>query len=184
MFVHVLTRPACDSVQLTHCSKYQIGILLQVIFSSEFSDIKIVVFWHAFHWNLPRSESKHSSIGLENGFISNRRQAIIWTNDGIVNCHIMCLTQLQWVKSWFQMTRKNMMMYKTHRWQTLFKFCCHVYYEKFCTICDITMSFGDICSTFYNATSQYQCGSGELTHTAYWARKMTTTCHVSQSVWH
>ena len=49
------------------------------------------VFWLKFHWSLflrvHLTKILHS-IGLDNGFALNRRQAIIWTNADPVHWHV------------------------------------------------------------------------------------------------
>ena len=51
--------------------------------------MKIVVFQFKFHWNLfPSVLLQHATIGLDNGFVQIRRQAINWTNDGLVRWRI------------------------------------------------------------------------------------------------
>ena len=48
----------------------------QMTFWSAFSWMKMFEFWLKFHWS--------SSIGLDNGLVLSRRQAIIWTNDSYI----------------------------------------------------------------------------------------------------
>ena len=48
--------------------------------------MKIIVFWFKFPWNLfPLVRLKWTIIGLDDGLAPNRRQAIIWTNNGLAN---------------------------------------------------------------------------------------------------
>ena len=46
--------------------------------------MKMYEFRLRFHWSLfLRSKKQYSSIGSDNGLVPTRRQAIIWTNDGL-----------------------------------------------------------------------------------------------------
>ena len=47
-----------------------------------FSWTKTIVFWFKFHWNLFPKIQQYAGISSGNGLALNRRQAIIWTNDG------------------------------------------------------------------------------------------------------
>ena len=54
-------------------------------FSYAFPWMKIVVFWLKFHWSLYQgTNSQLTSINSDNDMMPNRRQAIIWNNDGII----------------------------------------------------------------------------------------------------
>ena len=70
-----------DSPQNTMCSKTPFYRWISISFSC----MKMSIF--EFHRILfPRSRQQYSCIGLNNGLVLNRRQAIIWTNDGIHYC--------------------------------------------------------------------------------------------------
>ena len=56
--------------------------IFQKTFSNAFSWTKMYKFWLRLHWSLfPRVQLTHSSIGLGNGLVPFRHQAIIWSND-------------------------------------------------------------------------------------------------------
>ena len=59
----------------------KLAAIWQTIFSNAFNCTKIV-FWFKFHWHLfPMVQLTISNIGLDNGLVPDRRQAMIWTND-------------------------------------------------------------------------------------------------------
>ena len=61
--------------------------ILLLIFLNLFSSKEIVAFWFKFHWTMfPRVQltKVDKIIGLFDGLVPNRQQAIIWTNDGLV----------------------------------------------------------------------------------------------------
>ena len=57
--------------------------ILQTTFLNQLSYIKIVVFSLKFHRLLSQG-SNLANIISEKGLATNRRQTIIWTNDGLV----------------------------------------------------------------------------------------------------
>ena len=58
--------------------------ILQTTFSSAFPWIKTFDFQLQFHRNkYLGSNCQYSNIGSDSGLALNRRQAIIWTNDGL-----------------------------------------------------------------------------------------------------
>ena len=83
--------------------------ILQIIFSNAVSSVKVCIFWFKFHRSLIKQQAnadpvhwhiyaslthwgrvmhiciiKLTTIGSDNGLLPGRRQAIIWTNAGIV----------------------------------------------------------------------------------------------------
>ena len=71
---------------LSHWGHHKIAVNLQTIFSNSLSCVK---FWLQFHLNFSQcSNDKWVSIGSNNRLTSNRRQAIIWTDDSLVYWHI------------------------------------------------------------------------------------------------
>ena len=48
----------------------------------------IVVFCFRYHWILLQMIQLTVNIGSDNGLVLNRRQAIIWTDNGLINLHI------------------------------------------------------------------------------------------------
>ena len=68
---------------LKHWDRDKMVDISQTTFPNAFSWMKIYEFRLIFHWNLIlRFKLTNSSIGSDNGLALNRRQAIIWTNDG------------------------------------------------------------------------------------------------------
>ena len=68
---------------LTHCSRDKMATIPQMTFLNAFSWRKMFEFRLKFHWILFQGSNwQYISIGLDNGLALNRRQAIIWTNDG------------------------------------------------------------------------------------------------------
>ena len=58
--------------------------ILQMIFSIAFSCMTNVVFRLIFDWTLfAKFQFQYARIGSDNGLAPNRRQAIIWINDGL-----------------------------------------------------------------------------------------------------
>ena len=56
--------------------------ILQMTFSNAFSLMKMFEFLSKFHWSLFLRDLVYIvNIGLGNGVMSNRHQAITWTND-------------------------------------------------------------------------------------------------------
>ena len=55
--------------------------------SNTFAWRKLFEFQMKFHWNIFFEYQQQASTGLDNGFVSNRRQAIIQTNDDLLNRH-------------------------------------------------------------------------------------------------
>ena len=57
--------------------------IFHMTFSNAFSWMKMLEFRLKFHWSLfLGSNQPYSSIGSDNGLVSGRWQAIVWTNDG------------------------------------------------------------------------------------------------------
>ena len=55
----------------------------------KFTRMQFCVSLFKFHWNLSKMPNqKQASSGSHNGLVVNWWQAIIWTNDGLVYCHI------------------------------------------------------------------------------------------------
>ena len=72
-------------IHLTHWYREKMAPIFQTTFSSAFSWTKMYEFWLTFHWNLfSRVQLTIFRIGSDNGLAPIIRQAIIWTNDGIV----------------------------------------------------------------------------------------------------
>ena len=63
---------------LTHLPTDKMAAISQTIFSDAFLWIKRFWFWLKFQWSL--SVRVQLTIGLDNGLVPHRRQAIIWTN--------------------------------------------------------------------------------------------------------
>ena len=86
---------------LIHCGWDKMAITLQMTFSNALSLMTIVIFWLKFHWSLfMRFQSV--SIGSNNGLISNRWQAIIWSNSDLLSWHMYALfhtKQSRWVNA-------------------------------------------------------------------------------------
>ena len=60
----------------------KMAAILQTTFLNAFSWLKKFDFWLKFYWNLfLRVQMKITGIGLDNGLVPMRRQAIIWIND-------------------------------------------------------------------------------------------------------
>ena len=66
----------------------QMVIILQLTLSNAFSSMKLFIHWFKFHCSLFLSIQLTSNISSHNGLALSRPQAIILTNDGIVNCHM------------------------------------------------------------------------------------------------
>ena len=62
----------------------QMDTLSQTTFPQHFSSMKIVVFWLKFRWNMFARVQLTIIRHWYNALAPNRRQAIIWTNDGLV----------------------------------------------------------------------------------------------------
>ena len=76
----LLYRTLCP---LTHWGRDKMAAIFQTKFSDEFSRMKMYKFWLRFHSSLfPRVQLTILLTGSDNGFgfVSYRRQAIIWTN--------------------------------------------------------------------------------------------------------
>ena len=56
---------------------------MAAILQTKFALMKIVAFGFKFHWKLFPTV-QNASTGSNNGLAPNRRQAIIWTHDGVV----------------------------------------------------------------------------------------------------
>ena len=68
---------------LTHWGRDKMDAISHMTYSSAFSWMKMLEFRLNFHWSLfPGASWQYSSIGSDNGLAPNRRQAIIWANDG------------------------------------------------------------------------------------------------------
>ena len=76
----------------------------QTTFWSAFSWIKMYKFRLKFHWILFLRVQQYSSIGSDDGLASTRRQAIIWTNDGLVYWCICASLSLN------ELTKPNMIL--------------------------------------------------------------------------
>ena len=63
---------------MTHIPLDKMAAISQTIFSDAFSLMKNFVFCLKFHWSVLGSNWQLPSIGLDNGLVPNRRQAIIW----------------------------------------------------------------------------------------------------------
>ena len=74
-----------QAIALTHWGRDKMAAISQATFSNAFCSVKMYGFWLRFLWSLFLSFeltiSQHCS---DNGMTPTRRQAIIWTNDGIV----------------------------------------------------------------------------------------------------
>ena len=92
-------QPFClDLNVLTHWDWNKIAIILQNTSLNSFSRMKIVVCWIKIHWNVSSGlqlthwgrvthiicDIKLTIIGSDNGLSPGRRQAIIWTNAGLL----------------------------------------------------------------------------------------------------
>ena len=68
-----------------HWGRDRMAAILKKTFSNSCSSIKIVIIRFKFHWNMfARSNWQYAIIGSDNGLVPIRRQAIIWTSDGLV----------------------------------------------------------------------------------------------------
>ena len=73
-----------DIDSLTYWGRDEVSGIIQTTLSNVFSWIKMFEFRIQFDWSLfPRVQLKQYSIGSDNDLVPNRRQAIIWTNDGL-----------------------------------------------------------------------------------------------------
>ena len=86
---------------LTHWGRGKMTPIFQTAFSNAFSWMKMYSFRLIFHWSLfPRVQlTISSSIGSDNGLAPARRQAIIWTNDGLFADANMRHSALNWRQS-------------------------------------------------------------------------------------
>ena len=63
----------------------KIAAILQTAFSNTFSWIKTITFWFKSHLNIfQRFNWQHATTGSDKSLVSNRRQALIWANIGLV----------------------------------------------------------------------------------------------------
>ena len=70
--------------KLTHWGRGKMAAIFQTAYSNAFSLIKCINFdWYFTEVCSQGSSSQYSSIGSDNGLAPARRQAIIWTNDGL-----------------------------------------------------------------------------------------------------
>ena len=70
---------------LTHRGRDKMDAILLTTFSSAFSWMKMFELRLKFLWSLfLRANEQYSSTGSDNGLAPTRRQAIIWTNDGLI----------------------------------------------------------------------------------------------------
>ena len=69
---------------LTHWGPDKMVAILQTTFSNTFSWMEMFWFPLIFQVYSEGSNWQYISIGLDNGLAPNRRQAIIWTNDGLI----------------------------------------------------------------------------------------------------
>ena len=78
-----------SSGSLTHSGRDKMAAIIQMTFSNAFLWWKCMNFDYNFTEVCSQGSSlQYSIIGLDNGLAPNRRQAIIWTNDGLCFCHI------------------------------------------------------------------------------------------------
>ena len=118
---------------LTHWGWERIATILQMAFSNEFSWMKMHGFHLILHCLFLWSKLTTSSIGLDNGLVLTRRQAIIWTSDGLVYWHIyaslgineltvVVLNYLWWKINFFstRFLNNNIIWYGTGCWKSPF----------------------------------------------------------------
>ena len=80
---------------VTHWGRDTMVTILQMKFWNAFSQMKM--FYFDWNWIEIRSwlyNQKFTNIGSDNGLAPNRRQAIIWTNDGLDQWRIYALISL------------------------------------------------------------------------------------------
>ena len=77
--------------ELTHWGQDKMSDIFQTTCSNAFILMKMLQFGFKFHWSFfsQGSNRQYGSIGPDNGLAPKRPQAIIWTNDGIGNPHIL-----------------------------------------------------------------------------------------------
>ena len=89
---------------LTHWGQDKMAAVFQTTFSSAFSWMKMYEFRLRFYWSLfPRVQltiSQAPSIVSDNGLAPNRRQAIIWSNDGLISRRIYASLGLNELMHW------------------------------------------------------------------------------------
>ena len=75
----------CSTILLTHWSRDKMATIFQTTFSNAFSWMKMMEFRLEFQCNLFQGSNwQYASTGSDNGLAPYRRQAIIWTNFGLV----------------------------------------------------------------------------------------------------
>ena len=80
---------ANEQKMLTHWGRDKMAAIFWMTFSNAFSWMKMYEFRLRYHWSLfPRVQLTISRIGSDNGLAPARRQAIIWTNGGLLCWHI------------------------------------------------------------------------------------------------
>ena len=76
-------------IELTYWGRDKMPDILQTTFSNAFSSMKMLEPLLKFHWNLfPGVQLTISHHWFRYGLVPVRRQAIIWTNDGLVHWRI------------------------------------------------------------------------------------------------
>ena len=86
---------------LTHWGWCKIFAIFQTIFAIAFSWMKMYEFRPRFHWRLlQRVQLTTFQHGLDNGLAQDRRQAIVWTNDGWFNDAYMSHSVSMIYSSW------------------------------------------------------------------------------------
>ena len=84
--------PSVSPPCLTHWCQDRMATILQRTSSNLFPVSKLLYCNSNFtKSSSQRSNQQYTSIGLDNGLAPNRRQAIIWTNDGLVY-RCICIT--------------------------------------------------------------------------------------------
>ena len=75
---------------LTHLPLDKMASILQTIFSDALLWMKSFVFWSKFHWSLflRLKLTKKNTIGLDNGVVPNKQEAVIWTHVDLIHWHI------------------------------------------------------------------------------------------------
>ena len=83
---------------LTHWGWDKMAAVFQTFWNA-FSWMKMYKFQSRFHWNSLRfvRNWQYTSIGSDNGLAPSRRQAIIWTSDGLFTDTYIYVTLPQWV---------------------------------------------------------------------------------------
>ena len=90
----------CHIVVLRHWVWDKLADISQTAFSNAFSLVKKHQFWLKVHWSLVLW-FQLDSVGSGKGLALIRRQAIIWTDDGLVYWHIYVSLGLNELLSWW-----------------------------------------------------------------------------------